>query len=184
MVFFFDFVVAFAAGVLVIYCKAWSREPHGHDATHQHGVTIPVHAVQLHTVHVFLPKAIMNCASQSSSISASCLFVWFLFASCCREPVCSSTSISVGSSSAAAGNRAAEQQSSSSSRAAAEQQQQQQSSSSRTAEQQQRQSSSKNSSRAAATAAEQRQQRQSSGSSGRTDVTNKQERGHGTGEFA
>ena len=66
-------------------------------------------AVQLRAFHVSLPKAIKNCASpgtasfKSSSISASCLFVWFLFASLrCLELCCFSTSISVGSSSAAA----------------------------------------------------------------------------------
>ena len=103
------------------------------------------HSSTLCAVHVFLPKAIMNCASRgtvsfkSSSISASCLFVWFLFASLrcltlgclstsiCRQQNSSNSSRAAQQSSSSSRSRAAQQSSSSreavgSSRTAAEQQ--------------------------------------------------------------
>ena len=65
----FFFLVEFAARALVFIVSSHSAQLHApaqavqlcrvHDAAHKHGVTIPVHAVQL-VVHVFLPKAIMN----------------------------------------------------------------------------------------------------------------------------
>ena len=54
-----------------------------HDTTQKQGVTNKYKLFS--SVHAFLPKAIMKCASpriasfKSSSISAGCLFVWFLF---------------------------------------------------------------------------------------------------------